>query len=88
MPSCGKTLDIGAGNGFTASALKSNDRILYPMEPSEGMKDYNQDLIWSKGVAQEIPFHSDYFDGIYSTWAYFLWGDSREDLGIEKHYEF
>ncbi|MCJ8344346.1 class I SAM-dependent methyltransferase [bacterium] len=80
----GKILDIGAGNGFTASQLNNPSRALYAMEPSDGMKDYQQDLIWSKGVAQEIPFHSNYFDGVYSTWAYFLSGDSREDTGVKE----
>lgn len=80
----GKILDIGAGNGYTASHLSSDDRLLHAMEPSDGMKDYSQDLIWSKGVAQDIPFHSNYFDGVYSTWAFFLCGNPREDAGIEE----
>ncbi|MCO4783301.1 MAG: class I SAM-dependent methyltransferase [Candidatus Cloacimonetes bacterium] len=80
----GKILDIGAGNGFTASHLNDDHRRLYAMEPSDGMKDLDQDLIWSKGVAQDIPFHSNYFDGVYSTWAYFLSGDPREDIGIAE----
>ncbi|PCJ21403.1 MAG: hypothetical protein COB02_02100 [Candidatus Cloacimonadota bacterium] len=80
----GKILDIGAGNGYTAQHLNSSTKTIYAMEPSEGMADYNKNLIWLKGGAQDLPFHSNYFDAIYSTWAYFLNGHPRENLGIKE----
>jgi ubiquinone/menaquinone biosynthesis C-methylase UbiE len=51
------------------------------MEPSGGMIDTTISNIWTKGTAEHIPFHDNYFNGLYSTWAYFLAGvDKRKGL--------
>ena len=78
LPS-GKILDVGAGNGFTAEKLMTNDRLIIPMEPDEKIIDQKKNLIWTRGVAQELPFHKDIFDGAYSTWAFFF-----PSMGIKR----
>src|SRR5690625_3891996 len=65
-------LDVGAGNGFTAEKLNRQHRLVIPLEPDEKMVDHTKNLIWTKGVAQAIPFHSNTFDAMYSTWAFFF----------------
>ena len=67
----GIVLDVGAGNGFTAQKLNRGNRIIIAMEPDVKMVDEKKDLIWANGVAQDIPFHSNTFDAVYSTWAFF-----------------
>lgn len=42
------------------------------------MIDTSKKLIWTKGVAQAIPFHTNTFDAMYSTWAFFF--DNVPDL--------
>lgn len=73
LPS-GIVLDIGAGNGFTASRLTASDRRVVPMEPDAGMIDPNQSLLWTQGLAQAIPFKDQKFDAVYATWAFFFVG--------------
>lgn len=75
----GLILDIGAGNGFTAGKLISEDRVIVPVEPDEKIIDSKKNLIWIKGIAQDLPFHNNIFDGAYSTWAFFF-----PSMGIEK----
>jgi SAM-dependent methyltransferase len=70
----GLILDIGAGNGFTAACLKKPGRTIIPMEPDPLMVDRSKPFAWTKGVAQEIPFHDHVFDGAYATWAFFFDG--------------
>lgn|SRR5690625_4670671 len=67
----GIVLDVGAGNGYTAEKLIRDNRLVIPMEPDEKMIDLSKNMIWSNGVAQSIPFHSNTFDAVYSTWAFF-----------------
>ncbi|MEC5424603.1 methyltransferase domain-containing protein [Virgibacillus sp. C22-A2] len=54
------------------------------MEPDEKMIDLSKDLIWSNGVAQSIPFHSNTFDAMYSTWAFFFDGITDIDDGLNE----
>lgn len=82
LPS-GFILDVGAGNGFTAEKLQREERVIIPMEPDEGMIDHQKKLLWTKGVAQDIPFHDSTFDAVYSTWAYFLPGIAK-DTGLKE----
>lgn len=79
LPS-GLVLDIGAGNGFTAEKLEHGSRKVVAMEPDEAMVDLRKNLVWSKGTAQHIPFHSNTFHAAYATWAFFFDGV----LDIEK----
>jgi len=46
------------------------------------MVSSSRKLVWASGVAQDIPFHDDSFDGAYSTWAFFLSGTAVHDRGI------
>jgi SAM-dependent methyltransferase len=70
----GLVLDIGAGNGFTATRLNRPERLVIPLEPDPLMVDHSQPLVWAKGVAQAIPFHDRTFDAAYATWAFFFDG--------------
>ncbi|MBR7552740.1 class I SAM-dependent methyltransferase [Allobacillus sp. GCM10007491] len=83
LPS-GNLLDVGAGNGYTAEKLTSERRNIVAMEPDENMIDRNKRLIWSNGVAQSIPFHSNTFDAMYSTWAFFFDGITDLDDGLKE----
>ena len=80
----GKVLDVGAGNGFTAQKLNQGNRIVIAMEPDAKMVDQKKDLIWANGVAQDIPFHSNTFDAVYSTWAFFFDGIVDIDEGLRE----
>lgn len=80
----GNILDVGAGNGFTAQKLIQHDRTVIAMEPDENMVDQNKDLIWANGVAQDIPFHADTFDAVYSTWAFFFEGIADINDGLQE----
>lgn len=83
LPS-GIVLDVGAGNGYTAEKLVRENRLIIPMEPDEKMIDLNKKLAWSNGVAQSIPFHSNTFDAMYSTWAFFFDGISDIHEGLNE----
>jgi len=75
----GKILDIGAGNGYTAEKLQHPQRQIIALEPDSKMIDPTKNIIWVKGVAQNLPFHDKIFDAVYSTWAFFF-----PDIGAEK----
>jgi len=68
----GLILDIGAGNGFTARRIRG--RRIICLEPDPDMIPSDDDLLWVKGSAENIPFHDSYFDAAYATFAYFLAG--------------
>jgi len=80
----GVVIDVGAGNGYTAEKLLHENRLIIPMEPDEKMIDLGKNLIWSKGVAQSIPFHSNTFDAMYSTWAFFFDGITDIEDGLKE----
>ena len=80
----GLVLDIGAGNGFVAKALHTQERTVIPMEPDAQMVDHEKPLLWVSGVAQALPFHKNVFDGVYSTWAFFLPGVSAREEGLSE----
>ncbi|MBK3495026.1 class I SAM-dependent methyltransferase [Viridibacillus sp. YIM B01967] len=80
----GIILDVGAGNGYTAEKLIREDRNVIAMEPDEKMIDLKGNLIWSNGVAQSIPFHSNTFDAMYSNWAFFFDGITDIDDGLTE----
>lgn len=80
----GLIIDVGAGNGYTAEKLLRENRLIIPMEPDEKMIDLNKNLIWSNGVAQTIPFHSNTFDAMYSTWAFFFDGIKDIEDGLKE----
>jgi len=79
----GLILDVGAGDGYTAKRIKNADVIC--LEPSAGMVNFSNNRLWAKGSAESIPFHDNYFDAVYATWAYFLPGiDKSKGLGEVK----
>ncbi len=80
----GFILDVGAGNGFVASLLCHDGRTVVPLEPDPKMIDAAKPLLWSCGVAQEIPFHDDAFHGAYATWVFFLPGLEGRDTGLSE----
>ncbi|ERN51092.1 class I SAM-dependent methyltransferase [Alkalihalophilus marmarensis] len=80
----GLILDIGAGNGFTAAKLQTTQRTIIGMEPDELMIDRTKQVIFTKGCAQDIPFHTHTFDAAYSTWAFFFEGITDLDKGIAE----
>lgn len=81
LPS-GKILDIGAGNGFTAVRL-SHGRSLTCVEPSDSLPNFDLPVNWVKATAEILPFHDEYFDSGYSTWAYFIPGINKDTGLIE-----
>lgn len=82
----GRVLDVGAGDGHTASELNGSGRTVIALEPDPGMVSRERGLICASGVAQDIPFHDDTFDGAYSTWAFFLSGMDASvlDAGLDE----
>ncbi|WP_368505584.1 class I SAM-dependent methyltransferase [Alkalihalophilus sp. As8PL] len=80
----GMVLDIGAGNGFTAEKLQSNQRTIVAIEPDPLMIDSTKAIIWSKGTAQDVPFHTNTFDAAYSTWAFFFEGVADLEKGLDE----
>jgi SAM-dependent methyltransferase len=76
----GLVLDVGAGDGFTASRLAAGGRTVVPMEPAAGMIDRGRHLPWVRGDAERLPFGDGAFAAAYSTWAYFF----PRDLDIAR----
>lgn len=68
----GIVLDVGAGNGFTASRLRRADREVVGLEPAAGMVDPTAPIPWVRGEAEALPFADGSFDAVYATWAYFF----------------
>jgi SAM-dependent methyltransferase len=79
LPADEPVLDIGAGDGFTAEALRSLRREVVPLEPATEMSDSGRDLMWVRGDAEGLPFRPGSFGGAYATWAYFF--PSLHDIG-------
>jgi SAM-dependent methyltransferase len=67
----GRVLDVGAGDGFTATRLNDR-RTVVALDPSAGML-VRADLPHRvHGEAEHLPFADSSFDGAYATWAYFF----------------
>ena len=76
LPASGLTLDVGAGDGFMARALSTDERSVVALEPAPGMHRQGRDYHpFVAGVAQELPFCDAAFDAAFSTWAYFFTGE-------------
>ncbi len=83
----GLVLDVGAGDGFTATRLSTDERTVVALEPAPGMVgpvEGRSRLVWVRGVAQDLPFHDGTFDGVYATWAYFFANRSDLDDGLAE----
>lgn len=78
----GRVLDVGAGNGFTAAKLDTNNRKVIACEPNAGMVDPGVAVTWIRGTAQHLPLAADSVDGAYATWAYFFpqWNDVQDGV--------
>lgn len=72
LPRDGRVLDIGAGDGFTASALSNGSRSIVSLEPSAGMVSRARSLPWVRGDAEALPLSTGSFTAAYATWAYFF----------------
>jgi ubiquinone/menaquinone biosynthesis C-methylase UbiE len=62
-----KILDIGAGTGNYSYELAVIGYEVYALEPSEIMISQgkrHEKLKWHKGIAEEIPFNEETFDGV------------------------
>lgn len=65
-----KLLDVGAGTGNYSQALARAGFHVTALEPSQVMRDQGQQhehLTWTAGVAEELPFEPDTFDGLVMT---------------------
>jgi len=72
LPKKGLVIDVGAGDGFSSRRLQTPRRSVIAVEPSAGMIDQSANPTWVQAVAQDMPFRSNSFDGLYATWAYFF----------------
>lgn len=68
----GLVIDVGAGNGHTATRLASEDRTTMALEPAAGMIDPAKPGPWVRADAESLPAASDSVDAVYATWAYFF----------------
>ena len=80
----GNLLDIGAGNGFTATQLSANQHgCVVAMEPAREMI-VPQASAWVQGEAEALPFRSTVFAGAYATWAYFFPSSFDIEPGVRE----
>jgi len=78
----GTILDVGAGDGFTASRLTAN---VVALEPASGMRRPHTGVTFVGGEADHLPFRTAAFDGAYSTWAYFFTGPGWDpSAGVQE----
>ena len=69
----GIVVDVGAGNGHTATALSRDSRLVIPLEPDPLMIAQGpSDLPWAQGDAESLPAATHSLQGAYATWAYFF----------------
>ncbi len=79
----GRSLDVGAGDGFTAMRLRAGREVV-AMEPDAGMIAATTPLAWVRGEAAHLPFRAASFDAAYATWAYFFSRDWDPTPGIAE----
>ena len=74
LPERGRVLDIGAGDGYTARRIATEEREVIALEPARGMIRIapRDPLVWVRGDAASLPFTDGSFDAAYATWAYFF----------------
>jgi len=71
LPATGTVLDVGAGDGFTASRLQSVTRRLVCLEPAMSQSAATS-LTWIRGAAPDVALQTNSVVAAYSTWAYFF----------------
>ena len=84
LPSTGRVLDVGAGDGFTGARIDGGERTVVALEPAAGMRRPDVPLLWTAGDAEALPFAATSFDAAYSTWAYFFTRDWDPSPGIAE----
>lgn len=72
VPRTGRSLDIGAGDGFNAHMLCQTHRRIVALEPDVEMIDREKPLAWVRGDVESLPFLDDTFSCAYAAWAYFF----------------
>lgn len=74
-------LDIGCGTGNYTIALAARGVNFVGIEPSEKMlteaRAWNQNIQWMPGVAEQLPFHDNYFHGAIATLTIHHWTDLK-----------
>lgn len=73
LPSSGRVLDLGAGDGWTASRLALGGREVVALEPAVGMRDqahHHPGVVWVGGEAGALPLADGSVEAAYATWAY------------------
>lgn len=71
----GRVLDLGAGDGWTASRLAGSDREVVAVEPAPGMRAQagpHPQVVWVGAEAGALPLADGSLDAAYATWAYFF----------------
>ncbi len=75
-------LDIGCGTGNYTIVLTIKGLKFIGIDPSEQMlnkaKSRNQEIIWLKGTAEQIPADNKVFDGIIATLTIHHWTDLKK----------
>jgi hypothetical protein len=69
LPRSGLVVDVGAGDGFIASQLNTDERTVVAVEPEIGMIRRDRPLLWGMTDAEALPFRDGTLDGAYATWA-------------------
>ncbi len=74
LPERGRVLDIGAGDGYTARRVVTEERSVVALEPAAEMIRMTAGgrLAWVRGDAASLPFRDGTFGAAYATWAYFF----------------
>jgi ubiquinone/menaquinone biosynthesis C-methylase UbiE len=72
LPKDSKVLDVGAGTGNYSYELANAGFKVTAVEPSDIMRNQakqHQNLVWLSGVAEQLPFENNEFDGLICTLA-------------------
>ncbi len=70
LPVGSKVLDVGAGTGNYSYVLAEAGFHVTALEPSKVMRDQGKQhmrLSWIEGIAEDLPFDSNSFDGVVMT---------------------
>ncbi|NEQ71077.1 MAG: methyltransferase domain-containing protein [Symploca sp. SIO2D2] len=83
LPKGSSLLDVGAGTGNYSLALAESDYFVTALEPSRVMRDQGKThkrLFWKEGIAEELPFSANAFEGVFMTLCMHHFSDWRKGL--------